>query len=435
MTTYSHQYEPITDPDELELVRSAFAATGRVPTGYAYSPRWSPPFRKIVGGGGTPPPAHLTPVEQWLADRIKALEAGGGGGATPGGSMLMLTLTSGETAMLVMPFTGTFTGWSLVGDDTGDAELDIRISGFGTLPSPATSISGETPPKLVGQQMARSVTLTDDWQPEFSAGDIIQVVAGTFTGVSELTVALHIARDGASGDIPISDPYRDMILEESGLVAYWPLADKQGAIFEDVFGSMHGTVANPEQATWGQPSLLPIGGGTCVALAEASGDAPILAVPHHASLSFANETITVECWIQNIGGPGQYRTLIGKGKNDSSPRDFRINVTSSAREIRGTVYTESGSVHVETGVTIADDALHHCVLTKNGNEVYFDLDGVRYGPGTITGDVNTNTEPLTFGSWSDGSGYWRGYLQHVAVYDRFFTVEDSQAHYQAGMGT
>lgn len=433
MTTYSHQYEPITDPDELELVRSAFAATGRVPTGYAYSPRWSPPFRKIVGGGGTPPPAHLTPVEQWLADRIKALEAGGGGGGggTPGSSMLMLTLTSGDTAMLVMPFTGQITGWTIVGDSAGTASVDLRRGAFGTIPGPGQTIVGTTPPALAGGDMARQVVIGSDWEPQFNAGDLVQVVAGTFTGVTTITLALHIARDGASDDIPFQDPYRDMILEEPGLVAYWPLSDPQGDTFKDAKGNHHGSVGNTDQVAFRQPSILPIGGGTCVALAPDPGDPPMLTVPHDANISFTSGDFTIECWTKNYSGSGQHRTIVGKGAN-SGVREFRFGITSGG-DLRATLYTSSGSQHIVHGPMGKD--LHHLVLTRDGDDLYFDVDGVRHGPKPLDGSINVTTSPLCFGVWEDGYEYYRGFLQHVAVYSRAFTHADSLAHYEMGVGS
>lgn len=368
------------------------------------------------------------------------LQSGGGGGgggvviAQPAPTILTVELESEEEALVVMPFNGEITGWSLIGDDEGDAEVDIRISGFGVIPGSGNSVVGTTPPALDNAQFARNINLANDWQPEFSAGDIMALVANSFTTVTKVTLALHLSRIGTSGVIPIVDAYRDMILQEPDLVAYWPLDDAQGSTFRDALGTHHGTISDSSRINFGQPSLLPIGGGTCMAISPTSGTAPIMEVAHHADLSIAlADDFTVECWMQNYGGPSEYRTVVGKGEHDQGDREFRINITSS-RDLRATVYTSSGSVHVNSTVNVADEALHHCVIVKDGTSVYFDVDGVRFGPGTITGDVIDTEHPFVLGSWVDGTSYYRGYLQHVAVYHRAFTEADSQSHYQFGMG-
>ena len=46
-------YETAT-PEEIAQVLQAISDTDSVPVGYAYNPGWSPPIRKVVGGGADP---------------------------------------------------------------------------------------------------------------------------------------------------------------------------------------------------------------------------------------------------------------------------------------------------------------------------------------------------------------------------------------------
>jgi RHS repeat-associated protein len=74
----------------------------------------------------------------------------------------------------------------------------------------------------------------------------------------------------------------------------------------------------------------------------------------------------------------------------------------------------------------------HVAVTKTGTTVAFYVNGVAAGTGTITGTVSTNTKPVRIGGRDDGSYYFQGNVDEVALYPSALSATDLAAHYQAG---
>jgi hypothetical protein len=106
-----------------------------------------------------------------------------GGGSTP---------TTGSKGFLQIPFAGTITGWTLIGDVSGSASLDVKKSTFAAFPT-NTSIVASAPPALTSQQNATNAILTG-WSTVVAAGDVLEFVLASATTVKRLTLELQITR-------------------------------------------------------------------------------------------------------------------------------------------------------------------------------------------------------------------------------------------------
>jgi hypothetical protein len=371
-----------------------------------------------------------------LDSRVTALE--GSTAATEVPSMLNVPLTSGETVLLTMPFTGEVTGWTLIGNASGTASVDIRKGSFGAaIPTAGNSMVGTTAPALSNAQTARALAIPADWDKSFVAGDLLAIVAGAFTGITTLTLALHMTRTGTDTpiipDVPVvpGTTYQDMILSMSGLVHYYPLNETSGTVVTDIKGGSNGT-RNAEYTAINEPAIVDGGGpSTRIGVVVNTVGATL---PNTTGFDFSAGNRSVEMWFKNLGGGGIYRTPIGVGSQSTgTTREFRMNVSNS-NVLRASWYTTAGAaVHVDTGLPVDDTHIYHVVLTRDGTNLYLDLDGVRYGPTPITTTLNrTGTQVVRLGAWGDGSDYFKGWIGHLAVYNRALTASEAAAHNAAG---
>lgn len=106
-----------------------------------------------------------------------------GSGSTP---------STGSKGLLQVPFAGTITGWTLLGDVSGSASITVKKSTFAGFPS-TTSIVASAPPTLSSQQNATSTTLTG-WTTAVAAGDVLEFVLASATTVTRLLLELQITR-------------------------------------------------------------------------------------------------------------------------------------------------------------------------------------------------------------------------------------------------
>jgi hypothetical protein len=106
-----------------------------------------------------------------------------GSGSTP---------TTGSKGFVQVPFAGTITGWTLIGDVSGSASITVKKSTFAGFPT-TTSIVASTAPVLSSQQNATSTTLTG-WTTAVAAGDVLEFVLASVSTVTRLTLEIKITR-------------------------------------------------------------------------------------------------------------------------------------------------------------------------------------------------------------------------------------------------
>lgn len=106
-----------------------------------------------------------------------------GGGAAP---------AAGVKAVIQVPYAGTITGWTLLADVSGSAQVTIKKATYSGFPA-TSSIVASAPLTLSGAQKATSTTLTG-WTTAFADGDVFEVVLDSATTVTRLTVELLVVK-------------------------------------------------------------------------------------------------------------------------------------------------------------------------------------------------------------------------------------------------
>ena len=92
------------------------------------------------------------------------------------------------------PFSFTILGWTLIGDQTGSAIIDIQKDTYANYPPTGTdSIVASAPPTITSALKATSTTLTG-WTTLINNGDILRFVVSSCSGFTNLNIMLNIRR-------------------------------------------------------------------------------------------------------------------------------------------------------------------------------------------------------------------------------------------------
>ena len=106
-----------------------------------------------------------------------------GGGSVP---------ATGAKGVVQVPYAGTITGWTLIGDVSGSAQITVSKATYAGFPTVA-SIVASAPPNLSSAQKSTSTTLTG-WTTAVAAGDILSFNLDSITTCTRLVLELQIAR-------------------------------------------------------------------------------------------------------------------------------------------------------------------------------------------------------------------------------------------------
>jgi hypothetical protein len=106
-----------------------------------------------------------------------------GGGSVP---------TTGAKGLLQVPFAATITGWTLLADVTGSAQITVSKGTYAAFPT-VTSIVASAPPVLSSAQKSTSTALTG-WTTAITAGDVLSFNLDSVTTCKRLTLELQITR-------------------------------------------------------------------------------------------------------------------------------------------------------------------------------------------------------------------------------------------------
>jgi hypothetical protein len=101
-----------------------------------------------------------------------------------------LVPTTGSKGHLHVPYAGAITGWTLIADRVGSAQITIKKSTVGTYPA-GTSIVASAPPELSSQQLNTSSTLTG-WTTAIAPGDILEFNLDSVAACTRLTLQLQV---------------------------------------------------------------------------------------------------------------------------------------------------------------------------------------------------------------------------------------------------
>jgi hypothetical protein len=106
-----------------------------------------------------------------------------GGSALPG---------IGSKGYIQVNFNATITGWTLVADLSGSAQITVKKSTYAGFPTTA-SIVASAPPKLTSAQKNTDSTLTG-WTTAIAAGDVLEFNLDSVTTCTRLNLTLTMKR-------------------------------------------------------------------------------------------------------------------------------------------------------------------------------------------------------------------------------------------------
>ena len=106
-----------------------------------------------------------------------------GGGQTP---------NTGFKGFFALPFACTITGFTLLADQSGSAQFDVKWSTYAGLPT-TVSIAGSAKPTLTSQQKTETLDVSTLWSPiTFNAGDTLEIDLISATTCTFLTLELNV---------------------------------------------------------------------------------------------------------------------------------------------------------------------------------------------------------------------------------------------------
>jgi hypothetical protein len=143
------------------------------------------------GGGGGAPAAHATSHEDGGADEVNVPITGSLTFVIDGGGVV---ITTGQKGHIEMRFACTFTGWTILGDQSGSIVVDVWKDTYANFPpTGADSIAGTEKPTLAAAQKNQDLALSS-WSPAVVAGDILAFNVDSVATLLRAAVSLHYTR-------------------------------------------------------------------------------------------------------------------------------------------------------------------------------------------------------------------------------------------------
>ena len=106
-----------------------------------------------------------------------------GGGSTP---------VSGSKGFVQCPYAGNITGWTMLADQAGSAQVTVKKSTYAGFPA-TSSIVASAPPALVSAQK-NSTTVLTGWTVAVAVGDIFEFNLDSASTLKRLTLELQMTK-------------------------------------------------------------------------------------------------------------------------------------------------------------------------------------------------------------------------------------------------
>jgi hypothetical protein len=247
------------------------------------------------------------------------------------------------------------------------------------------------------------------------------VPAGATTGPIGVTALGGSATSQADFTVTAPPPYRDAVLTD-GPAGYWRLGETSGSAVDETGHAAGGTYTGG--VTLGVPGAL---AGDSNFAARFDGSSGYVRVPDNSSLH-VGDSFTYELWVKRGATQGVTQRFMHKGAGAPA---LGFGTSNKVVLIPGGA---GATATANSTITITDQNWHYIVATKNGTETHLYVDGTdRTSPATNT-TMTSNTTALNIGRPSTGGGYFGGDIDEVAVYPGALSLQQIQAHYQAGLG-
>lgn len=160
-----------------------------------------------------------------------------------------LTLIPGNKGYKVVDFACTIVGWTLLADQSGTANFDIKKSTYAGFPTTA-SITGSAQPALSSAQSNQNTSSSlSTWTTQINAGDILEfdILNPTPTSITRVSLTLTVQRsifpttediaftfDGGGSALVASSKNYKVIDFPCTILGWTVLADQSGSVTFDV---------------------------------------------------------------------------------------------------------------------------------------------------------------------------------------------------------
>ncbi|MEM7201301.1 MAG: LamG-like jellyroll fold domain-containing protein, partial [Planctomycetota bacterium] len=310
-------------------------------------------------------------------------------------------------------------------------------------PEPGSEPAGRT---LQGETLEPRILLSATWVEGTSGDDVL-----TAAGSDDTTLLGHGGDDtltGGSGDDTLTGGAGDDVIHADGgasldlsqqisalsPVSHWQLGETSGTSAVDQQGVADGTYTN--SVTLGATGV--DGSGTTAA--EFDGCNDFVEIPHDSSYELDNGT--VQMWFNAEDTSGTQ----GLFSKDSSGYDSggHFSLYTEGDDLKLRIQSTSSSYTVTAANTISADTWHHVAVSFGDDGLKLYLDGAEVATDSYTGGLQGNTEPITIGagSWGSGNGTssgwsspFEGKIDEVAIFDSQLSLSDVESIYNAGSGT
>jgi hypothetical protein len=196
----------------------------------------------------------------------------------------------------------------------------------------------------------------------------------------------------------------DTVRSAPSLLAHWPLDEKAGTTLLDAVAARVGTLVGG--AVLGAQTARSDDAGAGIMLLGSS------AVALDGAPAFP-ANVTLEAWVNPLAGVIGTRYILSRGTATSG---LHLRVDSFNRLVLA-VGNANGSTLL-TGPAIAAGTWHHVAATVAGLDTVLYLDGKPVANRTLTAPPAATASTLYLGRYSgSATGYWRGGLDEVSLYD------------------
>lgn len=210
---------------------------------------------------------------------------------------------------------------------------------------------------------------------------------------------------------------------------YWRLEETAGTVAADSSGNAR-NAAISGGVTLGQPPLISV--GKSYQLDGVNGQA---LAPAAAYMAGALAGQTLELWIKTTSAVINLNFL--GSDNGVSNRWFQFRITPTVAQL--VLYNTAVSVFTITAKkTINDGAAHHVVAgVDTANHMFIYTDGQEDAAAAVnfSGSQVTVNNGIWIGQRGNGSLWFPGFVDEVAVYPTPLSAARILAHYQAGIAS
>jgi hypothetical protein len=241
----------------------------------------------------------------------------------------------------------------------------------------------------------------------------------------------------ASGLVTAQADYASQVLANNP-VAYWRLNDNVQVPAADVARNS-GSLGAATDGFYVGTANHPVGGAlvgssdTAVAVDGTAGS--VVNIPYSAAMN-PNGPFTVEAWLNpNVENPaGTLTCALASGQFGDPRSGWLIYQSDTGWNFR--MYNQNGlstSVNITGGPAPVAGLWHHVAVVYDGTTAYVYVNGTQRASANPTGYVPSAGGPFYIGGRSDGSFWWNGQADEVAVYDKALSAADIDARYRNGI--